>query len=342
MAFTKEQMEIYDIIDKAVACKTGLDDADVLKLYSVDPLSREGYAIKQAAHMMSLEATNGKAEAHGQIGLNASPCGKKCKFCSFASCNKVRTERYELDPEDIKYYVDHYEKEGANLILLLCTATYKFEKLLQMVETARTYMDADMPLLVNSDDMTLEQAKALKAAGANGAYHAVRMREGEDTGIPVEKRMATFANLEAAGLSLSTCVEPIGPEHTPAELVEATRRCINSHANSAGCGRRITVPGTIMALEGRGQLSDVQNALNIAVYRLATGLKPALNCAASTPIAMSSGANLGWAEVGTNPRDTVERTENGGRGNDIAKYKRDFANAGWEFLEGYSKGWILD
>ena len=79
----------------------------------------------------------------------------------------------------------------------------------------------------------------------------------------------------------------------------------------------------------------------MAVYRLATGLKPALNCAASTPIAASSGANLGWAEVGLNPRDTVERTEQGGRGNDIDHYRRMYANAGWEVLDGYSQGWKL-
>ncbi|MCQ4882310.1 radical SAM protein, partial [Alistipes onderdonkii] len=76
----------------------------------------------------------------------------------------------------------------------------------------REVIPADMPLLVNTDDMQLDQCRQLKAAGANGAYHAVRMREGEDTEIPVEKRFETFANLREAGLTLSTCVEPVGPE----------------------------------------------------------------------------------------------------------------------------------
>jgi hypothetical protein len=43
--------------------------------------------------------------------------------------------------------------------------------------------------------------------------------------------------------------------------------------------------------------------------------------------------------VGLNPRDTAERTENGGRGNDIAYYRWAFSNAGWEVLDGYSQGW---
>ena len=46
------------------------------------------------------------------------------------------------------------------------------------------------------------------------------MGEGVDTKIPVEKRVKTFDHLREAGLSLQTCVEPIGPEHTVDELTE--------------------------------------------------------------------------------------------------------------------------
>lgn len=123
-------------------------------------------------------------------------------------------------------YAKLYREDGANLVLLLTTASYSFEKLLDMVGSVREVIGEDMPLLVNTDDMTLERTTALKAAGANGAYHAVRMGEGTDTEIPVEKRMETFKNLAAAGMSLSSCVEPVGPEHTPEQITEATMRCI--------------------------------------------------------------------------------------------------------------------
>ena len=338
MMLSDEQMRIYEILEHAAEGK-GLPDDEIEVLYGVNPLSREAYVIRRDAHLMSLEATNGKAEIHCQIGLNGSPCGKNCKFCSFAVCHGLRNKLFELDAEDVKRYCDLYQQQGANLVLMLATASYPFEKFLAMTEVARSVLDPDMPLLANYDDVTLEKAQQLKAAGIDGAYHAVRMREGVDTTIPVEKRLQTIANLHAAGLSLSTCVEPIGPEHTPAELTEATRRCIDSNANSAGCGRRITVPGTLV--DGRGQLCDLENAMNVAVYRLATGMRPALNCAVSTPIAASSGGNLGWAEVGLNPRDTAERTENGGRGSDVAYYRWVYENAGWEVLDGYSQGWKL-
>ena len=338
MMLTNEQTQVYEILERAAA-GAGLPDSDIEALYAVDPLSREAYAIRRDAHLMSLQATNGKAEIHAQIGLNGSPCGKNCKFCSFAVCNGLRKKLFELDADDVRRYCDVYQQQGANLVLMLATASYPFEKYLEMAAVARSVLDPEMPLLANYDDVTVERARQMKEVGIDGAYHAVRMREGVDTTIPVEKRLKTIENLHEAGLSLQTCVEPIGPEHTPAELTEATRRCIDSHANSAGCGRRITVPGT--QVESRGQLNDLQNSLNVAVYRLATGLKPALNCAVSTPITATSGGNLGWAEVGLNPRDTAERTENGGRGNDIAYYRWAFTNAGWEVLDGYSQGWRL-
>lgn len=338
MTLSDEQIRVYEILEHASE-GAGLPDDEIEVLYGVDPLSREAFAMRRDAHLMSLRATDGKAEIHAQIGLNGSPCGKNCKFCSFAVCNGLRKKLFELDADDVRRYCDVYQEQGANLVLMLATASYPFEKFLEMTEVARSVLDPAMPLLANYDDVTLEKAQRLKDAGIDGAYHAVRMGEGVDTTIPVEKRLQTIENLHAAGLSLSTCVEPIGPEHTPKELTEATRRCMDSHANSAGCGRRITVPGTLV--EDRGQLNDVQNAKNVAVYRLATGLEPALNCAVSTPITASSGGNLGWAEVGLNPRDVAERTENGGRGNDIAYYRWVYENAGWEVLDGYSKGWRL-
>lgn len=330
---------VAELVEKAFE-GDGLTDEEMGYLYGIDPLSRDAYFIRWAANQMSLEATNGKAEIHAQVGLNGSPCGKNCKFCSFAVCNGLVKEKVELSVDDVKYYCDEYVDAGANLILMLATASYPFEKILEMTDAARSVIDRTTPLLINMDDMTLEQAQQLKAAGINGAYHAVRMREGVDTTIPVEKRLQTAQNLRTAGMSLSTCVEPVGPENTVAELVEASRRCIELGANSAGVGRRITVPGT--QVEDRGQLSDLQASLLVAVYGLACGYKPALNCSVCSPLSAASGGNLCWAEVGCNPRDTVRLTEQGGRGASIERCRSEYEKAGWEVLEGPSQGWILE
>lgn len=329
---------VYELVEKGLLGK-GLEDDEMEFLYGVDPNSADSYYIRWAGNELSKQATDGKAEIHAQIGLNGTPCPKNCQFCSFAVCNGVRKGVLETTEQEVRDYARAYEESGANLILVLCTASYKFERLIEMVEVVREVISPELPLLINSFDLTLEQAQRVKQAGANGAYHAVRMGEGVVTNIPVETRLQTFENLKEAGLSLSTCVEPVGPEHTPKEIAYYSRICMNTHANSAGVGRRITVPGTMM--EKYGTNPDLVNSLYVAVYRLATGLEPGLNCAVSSPISAASGANLAWAEVGTNPRDVVERTEKGGRGSNIEFCRRVYFNAGWEVLEGPSKGWIL-
>jgi biotin synthase len=271
--------------------------------------------------------------------LNATPCPKNCKFCSFAICNDLRHGKSELPIEEVVECAKIYQEEGVNAMLLLATASYKFEKVVEVAQAVREVIDPSMPLLTNTEDLTLEQAKRLKAVGVDGAYHAVRMREGIDTGIPVEDRLQTFDNLRQAGMSISTCVEPVGPENTPEELTAASRICMESGANSAGVGRRVTVLGTLV--ESRGMISDLQNAMNVAVYRLAAGTKPMLNCAMATALSASAGANLAWAEVGTNPRDVKERTQNGGRGTNVEFNRKMFQAAGYEILEGPSQGWRL-
>lgn len=329
---------VYEIVEKAFGGE-GLSNEDITKLYSVDPTSKESYYIQWAAQQMSMKAANGKAEVHAQIGLDGSPCPMNCKFCSFAICNGIRKEKLEMPKQDVIEYAQAYEEAGANLILMLTTASYKFEKLCEMVQAVREVISPEMPLLVNTCDMSLEKCLELKRLGVNGAYHVVRMGEGRDTAIKPEKRLQTIANLQKANLSISSCVEPVGPEHTVEELVEKTRLTIDMHPVSGGVGRRTAVPGTAMA--DMGMLPYNRIAHQVAVYRLASGLEPRLNCSAHSTVCANAGANLAWAEVGTNPRDNTERTERGGKGQSVATARKIFRDSEWEMLEGPSQGWML-
>lgn len=337
-AFTKEEIELIDLVEKGMEGK-GLTDEEMCALYATDPRSRVAAYIRWGANEMAHASGDGLAEIHGQIGLNASPCPKNCLYCSFAVCNNARKERIELPVEEVQECAKTYIDEGINALVLMATASYKFEKILEMGQAVREVIPAEYPLLANCDDLSFERALQLKAAGFNGCYHAIRMREGVDTQIPEATRLETFENLRKAGLSLQTCVEPVGPEHTPEELTHYSRLCLNSHANSAGVGRRVAVPGT--ATYERGMISDLQNARNVAVYRLAAGFNPKLQCAMATSLSAAAGANLSWAEVGTNPRDAKSRTQDGGRGTNVALNRKFFQAAGWDILEGPSQGWIL-
>ena len=337
-AFTKEEIALIDLVEKGME-GNGLSDDEMCALYATDPRSRVAAYIRWGANEMAHASGDGLAEIHGQIGLNASPCPKNCKYCSFAVCNTARKERIELPVEEVQEYAKLYVDQGINCIIIMATASYKFEKIYEMAQAVREVIPADMPLLANCEDLTLERAQKLKASGINGCYHALRMREGVDTNIPEADRLATFENIHKAGLSLQTCVEPVGPEHTPEELTYYSRVCMNSGANSAGVGRRVAVPNTLTY--ERGMISDLQNARNVAVYRLAAGTLPKLQCAMATPLSAAAGANLSWAEVGTNPRDNKSRTQNGGRGTNVELNRKFVQAAGWDVLEGPSQGWIL-
>lgn len=329
--------EVYDIVEKGLQ-GNGLTFDETRTLYAVPYDSKEAALIRWAGQKLSMEAANGKAEIHAQIGLDSGMCPMNCVFCSFARSSCGRAERIELPRQDVVDYAQIYEESGANVILLLSTAGYRFEKLCEMAQAVREVISTDMPLLVNTGDLSLEQAKTLKSIGVNGAYHAARMREGADTGIPLERRLATLDNLKAASLKLSTCVEPVGPEHTPEEITEATFRCIERHPLSGGAARRVGVPGT--AAYERGMVTETYNADMVAIYRLACGRSMRLNCSANTPLTASSGANLAWSEVGLNPRDNMQRTEHGGRASNIQLCRKIFKSAGWEILDGPSPGWM--
>ena len=330
---------VYEVVEHALE-GNGLSRDEVRTLFEVPERTPEAALIRWAGQELSLRAANGIAEIHGQIGLNSTKCPMDCNFCSFAKSADCRTEDFELTRDEVIEYAKIHMENRVNIILLLCTASYKFDKLLEMAQAVRETIGPDFPLLANCDDLTYEKAVALRAAGINGCYHAARMGEGRDTKIPVEKRLQTFANMRRAGLSLQTCVEPIGPEHTVDELVEATFRCIAQKPQSGGAARRVGVKGT--KLFDKGMITEVRNADYAAIYRLASGLEPRLNCSANTVMTAASGANQMWVELGLNPRDLLSRTEGGGQAIGIKLAHKTFAGAGWEILDGASPGWVVD
>ena len=154
--------------------------------------------------------------------------------------------------------------------------------------------------------MTWLQARELQAAGVNGAYHVLRLREGEDTALDPVQRRQTIGNIHDAGLDFYYCCEPIGPEHSPAELVEQMFVGIENGCFQHAAMRRVAVPGSPLA--ARGQITELRLAQITAVVALA-----ALNSANTRNIAvhepnligLTSGANVVYAETGINPRDTA-------------------------------------
>jgi biotin synthase len=103
----------------------------------------------------------------------------------------------------------------------------------------------------------------------------------------------------------------------------------------SGAARRIPIPGTEIAK--RGAISELRMAQIVAVTRLGMPRAVLGNCT-HEPCTLGglAGANLFWAEVGANPRDTKEKTEEG-RGETVESCNTIFRECGWDVYRGPSR-----
>ncbi len=328
-------MDIEDIAQKSLD-GLELSKDEITGLFNVPPFSKESFLIQAAALEKSKKASNGLAEVHAQFGLNAGPCTLNCLFCGFAKCNGVFTENSELPVEEAVARTKRFEEDGANAIFVMGTGHYPFSRFIEVSQEIRKTLKDDTVLFANVGDMTPKQSVQLKDAGYAGIYHVVRMGEGKDTPIPPRKRLETIVNAKEAGLMIGTCVEPIGPEHTVEELVEKTIMTRDLGVAFSGAMRRVPIPGTELAKYG--MVSEAKMAHILAVVRLALGYEIAGHCTHEPGViaAASGGANLVWAETGSNPRDTESDTE-GRRGRTVNDCRNILKEAEWEALNGVSK-----
>lgn len=325
---------LKEVIKKSLE-DAALTEEEIAHLFRIPLFSRESAMILSVAREKSERASNGLAEVHAQVGLNVAPCPNNCMFCAFAAKNKVFPEQSELPVEEAVDQAGRFEDDGANAIFVMSTADYPFDRFIEVSQEIRKSLRPETVLIANVGDFDSEQARRLKDCGFAGVYHAVRLGEGCDTRIPVERRLKTFKNAEEAGLSLGTCVEPVGSEHTIDELVEKTIITREARPAFSGSARRIPIPGTEMAKHPI--VSEAKMAHILAVVRLALSDEVAGNCTHEpNVIGAAAGANLLWAEAGSNPRDTETKTEHK-RGMTVQDCIRIFEEAEWEVLKGPSR-----
>jgi biotin synthase len=287
-----------------------LNRQEILDLLRIPLPSLEAGWVMASADILAREASRGRAEIHSQIGLNLSPCPNNCLFCSFASSNRVFPRTEEMEVEVAIRVAKEAEASGANALSLMVTGEYPFGKYIETTQEVRAGLKPDTVLVANTGDFGLAEGKRLKEAGFAGIYHAVRMGEGKDTNIPPETRRATIQAAQEAGLLVGTCVEPVGPEHSPEEIAEKILIARDIQPCYSGAARRITIPSS--PLEKYGMISENRMAFLVAVVRLAMGRELIGNCTHEPNLlGAASGANLFWAEAGANPRDTETETSEG-------------------------------
>jgi biotin synthase len=322
------------IIQKALQDKK-LSEKEIKELFNIPVFSKESSRLLWAARKKSEKVSKGFAEVHAQIGLNITPCPKNCGFCSFAAQNNVFTKSFEVPIDDAIGLARQFEADKANAIYLMTTANYPFKLFIETSKEIRRHLKKETVLVANIGDFTLEQAQELKTTGFSGIYHAVRLKEGKDTRIKIKTRLRTISNAQEAGLLIGTCVEPVGTEHSVDELVEKTIITRDIKPVYSGAARRIPIPNTTLAKYH--MISEAKMAMILAAVRLALEGDIKGNCTHEPNVLGAyAGANLLWAEVGSNPRDVIQNTEKK-RGMSVPECITIFREAGWNVLKGPSK-----
>ena len=320
----KVSTDIERIVDTAFAGEQPGRD-ELVRLMDVDEFSLDAHYINWAADKRRRELSDNTAEVHAQIGIDANPCSKNCQFCSFAAINIARKGKMEMPIDKIIDYARAYVEQGANCLTVMITADYDVEQYLDYLAQVREAIGPDMPITANMGDFDLPLAERLKTVGVGSVYHAVRMGEGVITDIPLERRFQTIEAAQAAGLKILTCLEMIDPRCSNEDVADNMLRMAALKAQDCTAFGMIPVPGTKLCDDKHYTFRKY--ALYNDIMRLACGPETRFN------------GNLSWAEVGTNPRDDKNETENDGLGKSVEKVRTDFARDGWKTFQGPSPLW---
>jgi len=301
-------------------------------LLSVHETSPDARMLMAVADQVSRKKFGNEAILLGQIGVETAPCPGECDFCAFnRSRGQTATEALTVDA--IQQKARDFTAGGDLYALFLMTMhDWDLARLEQAVVASRAAIPNHTRLVVNVGDFGLERAKRLKDLGVSGAYHVLRLREGTDSQLRPDARLRTIDAVREAGLDFYYCVEPIGPEHTPDELVEQMFVGVERGSFQHAAMRRVAIPGS--KLHAKGQITNLRLAQVTAVVALATlNVRETTNIAVHEPnlLGRVAGANAIYAETGANPRDTLKDTAEG-RGLDVSAARRMLHEAGFAWL----------
>jgi len=305
---------------------------DCVYMLSFPETSIEAGVIRAVADSVTRKRFGNKAILLGQIGIETYACPANCRFCVFGK-DHTQFPETRLSIEEILERAEGFVC-GGDLYALFLMTMHEFElsRLLSIVEKVRETIPSHTQIVVNIGDFDQIQANELRSAGVTGAYHVCRLREGIDTDLKPENRKQTFRIIKEAGMDFYYCCEPIGPEHSPEELVDQLFLGLDFGCFQHAAMRRVFLPNSPIA--DRGQISELRLALVVAVVALASLACPQTdNIAVHEPnlIGLTSGANVVYAETGANPRDIAEDTSTH-RGLDMAGARKMIYEAGFTAL----------
>ncbi len=247
------------------------------------------------------------AEVGAQIGVYTGPCSGDCGFCNFGISHS-HSKPYEMPESVLKDYLDVCMKHGdVGTVSLMTNHDCPSGTLVKYVESAREALPPEVKIMINTGDISLQECRELKRAGADLAYHVCRMGEGKDTALDPETRIGTIRNLKAAGFSVMTCTEPVGSEHSVDEVIDNYFRGIEAGCDCGHLALRMPVFGTPMG--GIPTLSIKRYRQMQAVLGLAAAGHPGGKDVTGWDTGYFTGNNSLSAEFAGSPRDSAEFSE---------------------------------
>lgn len=185
--------------------------------------------VSLADRLTRAECSN-TGQIYAEIEVSGGPCPLNCGFCDYAE-STTSARFFEIEDRVLERYVQELGAfSDVRRIGLMTTGETDIDELARRIGIVRDAARRGTQICVNTRDLEPDECRMLKRAGAYGAYHSCRIGEGTDTEIGKERRLKTIDGLVSAGLSVIAGTGPVGPEHTPKEIVDsffdtAARRC---------------------------------------------------------------------------------------------------------------------
>ena len=268
--------------------------------------NRVRHLLKRADNL-SRALSQGEGYVWAALGIDSTPCTMGCSFCSHAAKWGVYGSASRMSREEIIVRAESLAVQGADFVVLRTTQQYSTEELVCLGRKIRKGIGDNIHLVINTGECDRERIRQLLRAGFDMAYHVVRLREGRDTGHSPQMRQETIQAIREEGMDLQYLVEPLGPEHTPEEIIAEAERARAAGASGTGVMARVPVLGTPLA--HFGQVSGSYICRVAAATRLLYPDGGKYLCVHPlTPAALRSGCNTVIVEQAANPRDTSSST----------------------------------
>lgn len=267
-------------------------------LLGISENSLEAALLRATADAVSRRRFNNRGLLLGQIGVDMAPCDGDCAFCFFAKSH-TQIKPALLSADEIVRRCERFAAGGASGVFLMTMHRFGFDWFLDLCGELRRRIPASLEILANVGDISPSQMRELRDAGVTGAYHVCRLREGADSCMSPAARLATIDRLIDSGFNWYTLCEPVGPEHSPAELAEQIWLGVDRPCRQHGAMQRFPVPGSPLA--AHGQISVARLNQIVAVVALATRHKPEVKSLAvnvTNLAGLFSGANAFFPEAG--------------------------------------------